>query len=461
MEKFFSKIEGPLMKFGDKIGSLLFFKVIQNAFMLAFPIIVFGSLVTIIGNFPFLDVMVGEDAATYWKTLLSPVGNATINAISIFVCVGIGYYYAKEKDCDGQFCVAVCLCSFFLLMPWMTGSLVECDSKGIIPTNMDDLSVLAKGITCAAGANFGAKGMFVSIFSSFGTSMLFCYFTNKKLQIKMPDSVPPAVSRSFASLIPASLTLLIFLVIRVAFSFTPWADVFTFVYTFIQGPLVSLGSGFAATIVEVFFMQFFWFFGLHGTIIINSIMDPIWMTLMSEQFAAFQAGEPLPYIVTKPFMEVFCVGMGGTGVTIAVIISLVVFTRSKQLKSLGKLALPAAIFNVNEPFIFGLPLIFNPLVVIPWLLAPIVSIIIAYLAMDWGLVPLTTGAQVPWTTPIFLSGFLATNSWQGAVLQAVQAAVVGAIWFPFIMMIDSKMRKQEIADEKASQELAESGSTEA
>ena len=152
-------------------------------------------------------------------------------------------------------------------------------------------------------------------------------------------------------------------------------------------------------------------------------------------------------------METFTVGLGGSGATLIVVIMLAFFMKSKLLKDVGRLALPAGIFNVNEPVIFGLPIVLNPTIAIPWIVAPMLSVTIAYLAMAWGLVPYTTGVSVPWTVPVFLSGFLATNSWKGALLQLVQIGVVGVVWFPFLKALDKQNCAEEA--EAAAEEAAE------
>ena len=142
------------------------------------------------------------------------------------------------------------------------------------------------------------------------------------------------------------------------------------------------------------------------------------------------------HIVTKSFMDTFTVSLGGSGSTLAVVLIMAFLMKHKQYKTLGVWAWLHGLFNVNEPVIFGLPIVMNATIFIPWLLAPVVSVIIAYLGFASGLVPLTTGAQVPWTMPIFLSGFLATNSIMGSLLQLVQLVVIALIWLPFLKVID-------------------------
>ena len=134
------------------------------------------------------------------------------------------------------------------------------------------------------------------------------------------------------------------------------ANLHDLVYEVIQKPLTGLGSSLPATLIALFFVQFLWFFGLHGQIIVNSVMDPIWNTLMLDNLEAYQHGKELPHIITKPFMETFTVGIGGSGMTLAVVLLMAFVLKKKQYRDVGRLALAPGIFNVNEPAIFGLPI---------------------------------------------------------------------------------------------------------
>ena len=417
---FFEKIEEPLMVFGDKINNIKFFAILRDAFMLAFPLTIFGSITLIIANFPFLSTDIQAILGEY----LGPASTATMNIMSVFVSIGIGYYYARSEDVDPIFGAVVSLVAFLILTPWLSGNLVEVNDAGVT-TN-----TLLEGVTVITTERLGAKSMFLAMIAGFSSSWLYCWVTHKNWTIKMPEQVPPAVAKSFAALIPACLTLSVFLIVHILFTFTPWGNINDFIYELVQAPLTGLGGSLAATIVAIFFVQLF--FGLHGQIIVNSMMDPIWNSLMYENLDKYTAGQAVENIVTKPFMETFTVGLGGSGATLIVVIMLAFLIKNKQLNDIGRLALAPGIFNVNEPLIFGLPIILNPIVAIPWILAPVISVTVAYLAMASGLVPLTTGVSVPWTVPVIISGFLATNSWQGSVLQIVQMALVGVIWYPFL-----------------------------
>ncbi|WP_077623618.1 PTS cellobiose transporter subunit IIC [Sediminibacillus massiliensis] len=431
MNRFMEILENILMPIADKLNNNRYLTALRNGFMVALPFIIFGSIFVVIANLPFLDKLIGEDAFASYQAALGPASAATLSIMGLFVIVGIGYKLTEHYGAEAIYGGTVALASFLILTPqtidFVTSNETTEQVSGVIPTSV-----------------LGAEGMFLGIFTAFIAAELYRFFVQKNLTIKMPAGVPDAVSRSFSALIPITLTLSVFLVIRIIFSYTPFNTVQNFIYTLIQEPLTALGSGLPATIIAVLLIQLFWFFGLHGQIIINSVFDPIWYALNDQNLAAFQAGEELPNIVTKQFLDTFIVGIGGSGMTLAVIIGIFLIGRSRQLKELGKLGAPAGIFNVNEPVIFGLPIIMNPLVLIPWLVAPVVVALITYFSMATGIVPKPAGIIVPWTTPALVSGFLATgNAWQGAVLQAFNILVVFIIWWPFLKIMDKQYYENE------------------
>ncbi|MBO2532671.1 PTS system, cellobiose-specific IIC component [Planifilum fulgidum] len=428
--KWMSVLENLLLPLADKLNNNRYLTALRDGFMVALPLIIFGSIFVVIANFPFLDRVLSEEAYAAYQNALGPASAATLSIMGLFVIIGIGYKLTEHYGLEGIYGGVVSLAAFLIMTPQVLENVT-----GVIPTSV-----------------LGAEGLFLGIFTSFIASELYRFFVRKNWVIKMPAGVPDAVSRSFSALIPIALTLSVFLIVRIFFSYTPFETAQNFIYTVIQQPLTVLGSGLPATIVAVLLVQFFWFFGLHGQIIVNSVFDPIWFALNDQNLKAFQAGEELPNIITKQFIDTFLVGMGGSGMTLAVIVLIFLIGRSRQIKELGKLGAPPGLFNVNEPIIFGLPIIMNPLVLIPWLLAPVVVTIITYAAMSIGLVPKPAGVIVPWTTPIGLSGFLATgNSWQGAVMQIFNLFVVMAIWWPFLKILDKQYYEREKGDSSSSQ----------
>ncbi|CDO04609.1 PTS system oligo-beta-mannoside-specific EIIC component [Oceanobacillus picturae] len=420
--KFMNFLENMLLPIADKLNNNRYLSALRDGFMVALPLIIFGSIFVVIANFPFLDKMISEEAFTAYQNALGPASAATLSIMGVFVMIGIGYKLTEHYGGEAIYGGVVALAAFLIMTPQVLDGV-----SGVIPTSV-----------------LGAEGMFLGIFTAFISAELYRYFVKKDWTIKMPAGVPGAVSRSFSALIPITLTLTVFLLIRIIFSYTGFETVQNFIYSVIQQPLTVLGSGLPATIIAVLLIQVFWFFGLHGQIIVNSVFDPIWYALNDQNLSAFQAGTELPNIITKQFIDSFLVGMGGSGMTLAVIILIFMIGKSRQLKELGKLGAPAGLFNVNEPIIFGLPIIMNPLILIPWLVAPVVVTLITYFAMYSGIVPPPAGVIVPWTTPPILNGFLATgNAWQGGVLQAFNLLVVIVIWWPFLKILDKNYYETE------------------
>lgn len=417
MNGFMDKLSEKIMPLANWLGDNRYLMVLRDSFMLAFPLTMFGSIIVVINNLPFFN----DDTKGMLSNLLGNGQNATMSIMTVFVTFGIGYYLSQSYDVEGIFGGAVAFSSFLILTPFFMSTESGETVSGVL--SLDRL---------------GAKGMFLGMIAAFVAAEIYCRVTKRGWQIRMPDGVPPAVTKSFAAMIPAILTLTVFLVINAVMVGAFNANLHDVIYDVIQKPLTGLGSSLPATLVSIFFIQFLWFFGLHGQIIVNSVMDPIWNTLMLDNLEAYKAGESLPHIVTKPFMETFIVGLGGSGMTLAVVIILAFLMKKKQYTDIGRLALGPGIFNVNEPVIFGLPIVLNATILIPWVLAPIVVTTLNYLVMAAGIVPAPTGVSVPWTVPIIASGVLATNSWLGGLLQVIDFLIVGMIWLPFLRALDKQ-----------------------
>ena len=415
MYNFIDNLAEKLTPLAGKLGSIRYLAVLRDAFMLSFPLTMFGSIVVVLNNLPFWS----DDLKGTLGGLFGNGQNATMSIMTIFVTFGIGYYLTRSYDEDGVFGGAVSLASYLILTPFNFTTAEGAEVSGAL--SLDRL---------------GAKGMFIGMLAAFIAAEIYVRITKKGIVIKMPEGVPDAVARSFASLIPAISTLTVFLLLNALVSGVFTTNLHDVIYTVIQKPLVGLGSGLPATLLSLFFVQILWFFGLHGQIIVNSVMDPIWNTLALENLDAFEAGEALPHIIPKPFMETFTVGLGGSGMTLMVVILMAFVMKSRQMKDIGRLAIGPGLFNVNEPVIFGLPIVLNASILIPWVLTPLIVTTINYFSMASGLVPAPTGVTVPWTVPLFFSGMMATNSLMGGLLQLIDVAIVGVMWYPFLKVVD-------------------------
>ncbi|MED0866023.1 PTS cellobiose transporter subunit IIC [Bacillus safensis] len=422
----FDKISAILVPIAGRLNNNRYLGVLRDAFMLAFPLTIFGSIMVVLMNLPFLDKIMSKTVLEGVHSALNIAPSATISIMSVFVVFGIGYYLSKSYDVEAVFGGVIALASFLLLTPFLLEQEGGATIAGVIPVD-----------------RLGAKGMFLGMITGFLSAEIYRYFVQKKFVINMPQGVPPAVSKSFAALIPATLTLTTFLLINIIITQGFKTNMHDLIYHAIQAPLVGLGSGIIPTLIAVFFIQILWFFGLHGQIIINSVMDPIWNTLSIQNLESYTKTGEVPNIISKQFIEIYTVGMGGTGMTLAVVFTILIFLKSKQLKQVAKLGLGPGLFNVNEPIIFGLPIVMNPLILIPWILAPMVITCITYFAMASGIVPPPTGVNIPWTVPIFISGMMATNSLAGGLLQLFNLMIVFVIWFPFLKFIDRMNVKNE------------------
>lgn len=240
--------------------------------------------------------------------------------------------------------------------------------------------------------------------------------------------------------------ILLFNILRMGFAMTDFGSAQTFVFTILQQPLQSLGGTLPATILVLLVEAVIWCFGLHGSSIVSSVMNPIWFAQSAENLAAFEAGLAMPHIVNYQFISFF-VKLGGVGATLSLTLLCLFKAKSDQYRALGKLGIGASLFNINEPIIFGFPIVLNPMMMIPFILANVSVGIVTYLAIYLGLVPMINGINLPYTIPAVISGFM-ISGWQGALLQVVLLLLTGLIYYPFFKAQD----KQAFIEEQAKKE---------
>lgn len=436
MENLLNILEEKLTPIAVKLEQNRYLSAVKNSFMSAMPLLIIGSFFILLAYLPitaYTDFMLntfGDD----WQRLFTIPNNISMSMMTVYVVVGIGNELAKSYGLDSMAGIFAALASFFVVTPMHAFA-----EEG-----------LEIGIPLG---NLGAAGLFVGILIAIIAVEIMRFTDKMGWKIKMPDSVPQNVSKSFSSLIPVALVIVFFNFVRIGFEQTSYGDVQTFIFNNLQTPLTALGSTLPATIVVLIIEGVLWSFGLHGSNIIGSVMQPIWLTLTAENAAAVAAGQTIPNIVNYQFYSNF-VKVGGSGATFGLCLLLLFAARSKQLKALGKLSIGPEIFTINESIIFGMPIVLNPIMIVPFLLTPLVLSIVAYFAMSTGLVPYTNGVNIPWTTPPVISGFL-VSGWRGAVLNIVQIALSAAIYFPFFKIVDNMAVKEESENEEALQHQME------
>lgn len=419
-----NKLESVLMPMAERIGKNKYLIAIRDGFLLSMPLLIVGSFFLLIANFPipgwtdFWARFFGDN----WASYFAKPTDATFSIMAILAVIGIGYSFSEQMKVDKLFGAAISMVCWFLIMPY---------------------EILA-GDAVVSGIPLGwvgSKGIFVGVICAFLAVHIYAWVNEKGWVIKMPDGVPPTVEKSFAALIPAGVAVLAFFIVNIVFAITPYGNAFNFIFTILQTPLLRLGNTLPAMVIAYIFLHFFWFFGVNGGSVVGAVFNPILQTLSADNLAAFQAGAPLPNIISQQFQDLFAT-FGGCGSTLSLLIAMLLFCNSKRVKELGKLALIPGIFGINEPIVFGLPIVLNPMILIPFMLVPTINIVISYICMSIGLVPLCSGVAIPWTMPVILSGFLATG-WQGAVLQFLLLILGVFIYMPFIKMMD----KQYLIDE--------------
>ncbi len=261
------------------------------------------------------------------------------------------------------------------------------------------------------------------------------------ISIKLPDSVPPAVSNSFAALIPTLAVILLFWGIRYGLKF----DVNTTI-TYLIAPLKSVlvGNNLFGGFINSILNRVFWSFGIHGPAILGPIIRPMWIQqfLKIWKYSRLQEMHQLPNLFTEQFIQWF-VWIGGSGSTLALVI-MFMFSKSKFLKELGRLSFVPGLFNINEPIIFGAPIVMNPILIIPFVITPLVTTTVSYFAVVSGMIPLMM-AKLPFTMLAPIAAVISTD-WtiMAGVLVLVNFVISFVIYYPFFKMYE----KQQLAGEE-------------
>ncbi|MGL5313800.1 MAG: PTS cellobiose transporter subunit IIC [Peptostreptococcaceae bacterium] len=430
LDKFNQFLETKFVPVASKIGENKYLQSIRDGLLMTMPFIMVGSIFMILANLPIpgYPEMMTKIFGSSWKAYFVLPSRATFDLVAVFASITIPYSLSKKLSLDPLSVAITSLSAFILSTP------LSIFKDGILVNN----KAISMDYT-------SSKGLFVAIIISILVTELFNLAVKKNWVIKMPDSVPPAVSRSFSALIPSGVALIVVWIIRFGLAVTPFDNLHNIINYALGKPLSLLSGSLAGILVALLIQQLLWSVGLHGSSITMAIMRPPFMVLLDENRMAFEAGKELPNIINMSFYELW-VQFGGSGTTLGLVLIMFFVARSKQLKDVGKLAIIPSFFNINEPLSFGIPIIMNPILFIPWIIAPLISATVAYYAMASGLVAKATGVLIPWTTPAFLSGFLATNSISGGILQLILIVVTGAIYYPFIMAWDKEKLAEENED---------------
>lgn len=422
MSKVIEILEEKLVPVAAWIAENKYVNGIRRAFIMMMPLLMIGSLFLMITAFPLpayqrgMASLLGEN----WKDIFDIPVSATFNLIALFVAFLVAQQLAKQFELDSIAVGLLSLASFLILTP------------------LGNTSEFGQVITFTW---LGSKGMFVAMVIGVVTVKIFHFFVKRDILVKMPDGVPPEVIKSFEALIPGTVILATALLLRVGMEHTSYGTIHDFVYKMLALPLRALGTSYIGSILTVFAISILWSVGINSGSMVNGFVRPFWLENQAENIAALQAGQPLPHVITEQFFDM--IWMGGAGVTLSLLLAIVIFAKSKHIKSVGAIGIVPGIFNINEPVLFGLPIILNPIMLIPFNIVPIVMVTTQYIAMNIGLVSKPLGVAFPWPTPAVISGFITVGDFSGALIQIANLIIGAMIYLPFLRIIDKASKKEE------------------
>jgi len=426
MNSFNAFMEKHIVPFATKLNEQRHVAAIRDAFMYTFPITMAASIVILINNlifskqgfiaqilflpkfFPHL-----EEA----QKLLTSVTNGTMNIMSIFIAYLVARNLAKYFHADDMLVGMTGIAVFMILY---------------------SPSIMKGGVTYLPTTYMGAQGLFVAMICGGLVGEFLPKLTRiKKLQIKMPDMVPPAVARSFNGLIPIVIVIMLASVLNYFIQMVSPQGINDVIYNTIQTPLTHIGVNIYGVIIIAIVQNLLWLVGIHGPNTLNALRSIIFTEadLSNQTFInAHGTVWGVPHRVTWGVLNDVFANMGGSGMTLGLIIAIFLVSRRKDYRTIAKMALVPGLFNINEPLMFGLPIVLNPIMAVPFVLTPVVNILIGYMVtvvFNW--MP-TPAIGMSWTTPGPLMPFLGTGgNLMGLVMGVVCLAVSVMMYLPFVL----------------------------
>lgn len=427
MNKFMDTLADKMLPFAEALSKNKYLSAIRNSFITIMPIVIGCSLCTLLncvflGEGNYFDKWFGFQGLEIMSAL-GAIGSAGMSIMTLLIVFLVAKNLARSYNLDTDTVSVTAVVAFLTITTF-----------GVDETLGEVIQTYY----------LGAAGLFTGFIAAIATVEIMRKLMNvKALIIKMPESVPTGIARSFNSMIPTILTMLIFGIVRFITNAVglPLNDL---IFNFLQQPLAAIVTSPVGIVLIYVFYMLLWGFGIHSAYIIGTpILEPIYLANLTTNIAFMtnQAGDPT--VLTKPFVDSFMF-MGGAGNMLALIIAIMLVSKRKDYKQISKLGFVPALFNISEPIMFGLPVVMNPILIIPMILATIAGLGVGYLSTILGFMPYTFVAT-PWTTPPLVGAFLATGGSFGALLSALVALVVSIlIYIPFVKAMD----KAEVVDDE-------------
>lgn len=419
------------IEFMGRFAEIRAVAALRDGFIMTTPFTICGSVFLLLANLPipgygaFMAGLFGPD----WTAPLNAVSGATFSILAFISVLAITYKYVEAEGGDAIMASILALSTFLIVLP---------------PTIVSKGGETVTDVIPKAWA--GSNGVITAILVSFIVAWTVCYCEKNHIGIKMPDAVPSGVAKAFEALTPG---MILFTGGAVIYGLCHYIGATTFpelIFKIIQTPLQGLSDTLIGGSVIAALQSILFWAGIHGPNVVGGVVNPILIANSLDNQHIIDmgmqlAGNPDAKIITCQINDVF-IKSGGCGLTFGLLIASWLSAKSTQMKSITKLATVPGLFNINEPVIFGLPIVFNPYLLVPFVLVPLLALIITYFSIALGFMSPFSAVQVPWTTPPIIAGLL-LNGWQGAVVQIVIIAMSTAVYFPFVRAQDRAMLKEE------------------
>lgn len=426
MDKF-SEILG---KFATTISANRYISTIKDSFIETIPLTILGSIGVLLGSVLFSTNGLGSVKGFTFLLDVCPWFNqlnyATMNILSLIVAINMGKNLAKTYGRDGHFEGILALVCFILVSPTTVTAIFGEETQVVS-------NVLSTSVT-------SSQGLFVAMIVSLLSVTMFCKLTKiDKLKINLPDAVPPNVAKTFSDLIPTIMVGFVISGFAFAFQWLVGENISTVIFEVLQKPITMAFQYPIGIVFVAAFAALLWICGIHGASIATGIINPIMYVSLQTNMDLVAAGKPATEIMAKPFWNLF-ITQGGFGCTLALIIAIFIVGKREDDKSIAKLSLAPGLFGINEPMIFGIPIVMNPIMAIPFILCPVVCALIGYFAMSAGFAGMII-SDIPWCMPPVVNGFIATGGNIGMVITQIICIVISVlIWIPFV-----SIRNKEVA----------------
>ena len=432
MNNFVGFLDSRVLPVATKISSQRHMTAIRRGIIATLPLTIIGSFFTILLNIPIESIAAIIEP---YKAILDIPFRFTVGILSLYATFGIASSLADSYDLDGMTSGMLAILGFLI--------------STIVPTQVlepvDGVIEAGRYINIAA---LSSSSLFGAIIAAIISVEIYRFMKEKNFTIKMPEGVPPEVANSFIALMPTAVIILFFWIIRHVLGFDINSVLSSLLLPFKD---VLAGNSLFGGLLTVFLITFFWVLGVHGPAIMGPIIRPFWDISIAENMTAFQEGTAatdLPNIFTEQFLQWF-VWIGGAGGTLTLVV-LFLFSKSKYLKSLGKLSILPGLFNINEPMIFGAPIVMNPILGIPFIVAPLVTTTLSYFLTVTEVVPMMM-ARLPFTVVSPIAAWISTDwSIMAGLLVVVNFFITIAIYYPFFKVFERQQLEKELEAEQES-----------